>query len=377
MKVLLLLLIGFSLYVQANEFCQQKIPFTKNWTQFVNTKTKFIVSLKDNPVIVKEADKTLSSLLSAQSPLISNWIKKRNLNINQPEKVVKEWRSYYAENFVLKQHPSKNEALRAIVNSSIKNIYNNSFPKSQKQKFQDLFKEAKKDSISYLQKLEMDPKTKEDIIKRVSSIKLHWYKDFNKKVMDILSWGIAYSPSNNQVVMGLEALKYKSNETLYSVFTHEIGHSFDPCRWNAYFKTKNPFEKIVQCLRSSKSVQAKKRDDKYIPQLVQAGRLSKQLALALKYNPTCNKKEYPPIGVQADQSAESFADWFSAEVVAKSKYISTKLRQDLCDTKKLSRGSSYPTNQNRLYKIYMANPQIKKRLSKTTSFKASALYCKY
>jgi hypothetical protein len=88
--------------------------------------------------------------------------------------------------------------------------------------------------------------------------------------------------------------------------------------------------------------------------------LPADLGQALKLNPTCNKIIYPPEGLQADQLPETFADWFSAETMAQLHLASTaNLRTDLCEPKPLNKGSSYLSNQDRLDKIYFANPILK------------------
>jgi len=148
-----------------------------------------------------------------------------------------------------------------------------------------------------------------------------------------------------------------------AVFAHEVGHSFDPCRWSAFYEGVWPFEKVGQCLRSDKSVGAKARDDSKLEAFQKAGRISSELGAALKANPTCNKLVYPPAGIQADQLPETFADWFSAEVISRYKNLDvSKLRLDLCEGKNLVEGSSYPANGLRQGKIYYAHPVIRKLL---------------
>jgi hypothetical protein len=84
-----------------------------------------------------------------------------------------------------------------------------------------------------------------------------------------------------------------------------------------------------------------------------------ELAQAMKLNPTCNKTNYPPPGLQADQLPEVFADWFSAETMAQLHLLTiANLRSDLCDNKTLNEGSSYLNNRDRLEKIYFANPLL-------------------
>ena len=57
---------------------------------------------------------------------------------------------------------------------------------------------------------------------------------------------------------------------------------------------------------------------------------------------------------------EVFADWFSAEALAVFKSDIKNFRVDLCTDKKLNLGSSYLTNKNRINKVYLAQPKLKK-----------------
>jgi hypothetical protein len=108
-------------------------------------------------------------------------------------------------------------------------------------------------------------------------------------------------------------------------------------------------------------VGAKKRDDSKLEEWVKKKKISSDLALGLKALPTCNKREYPPIGTQADQLPEVFADWFSAEVMAQVKNLKIEnLRRDLCDeAHAVVEGSSYIPHKSRLYGIYYAHPAIR------------------
>ncbi|MCJ8277938.1 MAG: hypothetical protein MJK18_13940, partial [Bdellovibrionales bacterium] len=68
---------------------------------------------------------------------------------------------------------------------------------------------------------------------------------------------------------------------------------------------------------------------------------------------------------------EVFGDWFSTEVVAQSTYLDQNMRTDLCERRELKKGSSYISNQDRLNRIYFAQPQIQKKLG----VKSQASYC--
>ena len=65
--------------------------------------------------------------------------------------------------------------------------------------------------------------------------------------------------------------------------------------------------------------------------------------------------------IRRNQLPESFADWFSAEVMSTMKDIDPlAMRTDLCEKKELNLGSSYPSNELRINAIYFAHPQFKK-----------------
>jgi hypothetical protein len=360
----------------SNPICQQKIPKNKIFQNFLTAKELALKKFSNNKIIAKKADETLSSLITAKSKILSNWVTKRNLTKASEVDIVKQWRSYYAQNFILGKYPNKDQKINTFIKTIIEKLYFKYLPNSEKLRIQSVFKEAKLLALQKIKLFKIKPEVKAQIIKRVSALELYWMKSFEtskfkKQPLEVFSWGVAYDPVANEINMGLEVLQYPNIETLFAVFTHEIGHSFDPCRWGAFFEGNFPFQKVVTCLRSTNSVAAKKRDDSKIDTMIKRGRLSKTLAMALKLNLTCNKIQYPPVGIQADQIPESFADWFSAEVISSSKYLTNTLRVDLCSTKKLNSGSSYPTNQLRLENIYLAHPKIKKKIG----FKKKNKYC--
>jgi hypothetical protein len=338
---------------------------------------KKIEAFANNKIVATQADALLSKLISAKSPVINSWINKRDLGNTSEKEIVKAWRIYFAQNFVLVKYPQDeskiNTEIEKLVNQTLSNYLNSKF----KGRMEKLFSTAKKMAIETIEnyKIEKGPA----MVERIQAIKLYWPKDLksarnNAVPLDIIKWGVAYDPVPNEINIGLEALAYPNDSTYLAVFAHEIGHSFDSCRWGAFFDGKWPFEAIGECLRSDQSVGAKKRDDSKIEDLVKAGKLSKDLAMALKLNPTCNKSAYPTPGTQADQLQESFADWFSAEVVARIKDIDlTQLRADLCEKKELSEGSSYPSNEKRLERIYYLQPQLKEKI-KTPDF-LTGKYC--
>lgn len=241
-----------------------------------------------------------------------------------------------------------------------------------------LFAKAKDHSLQAVKSMPIKDEQKRKIITRIEGIRLYWMKEFKtskfkRLPMDFLDWGVAYDPITNEINIGINSLAYPNDETLLSVLAHEMGHSFDSCRWTAFFDGDWPFQKIGDCLRGPGSVAAKRRDDSQIEKLA---RENKELAASLKANPTCNKLDYPPAGLQADQLPESFADWFATEVLVKIKGLKfSALRVDLCEKKELQVGSSYPSNDLRLNAIYFAHPEIKKTRSDLKSSTYS--YCSW
>ncbi|MCB0419354.1 MAG: hypothetical protein KDD61_00035 [Bdellovibrionales bacterium] len=335
-----------------------------------------IAQLASQKPIINLADRTLSQLISAKSPLIIKWIQSRNLQTSSESKIALEWRRYYAHNFVLRSYPHSSSEVNVLVDSLMNHLYNKTFPKKEKERFENLFNEAQRQALTEIKKWKIPTEARKKIEARVGSIRLYWMDDFKTsefkdRPLELFNWGIAYNPANNVIHMGLEAQQYRSDETLYTVFAHELGHSFDPCRWKPFLGGLYPFDSVIACLRSKDSVHALARDDSKMNELIQAGKITNEMAETLKLLKSCNNSFYPPLGIQADQILESFADWFAAEVVADSKYLNLEFRKDLCQSKTLQPGTSYPSNQDRLHKIYLANPKIQKKLA----LKSDAKYC--
>lgn len=339
----------------------------------VDEKIRFFSNKKD---IAQRADDTLSRLIAAKSSTISTWMSKRNLNSKSENEIVREWRSYFARNFILTKYPHDEVSINKAIDSLMEDINKLFVNKTFQSKLESLFEKSKKQSLITINSFPIADEQKKKISLRIESMRLYWMKDFKSSKfsnlpMDFLDWGIAYDPVANEINIGINSLAYPNDETYLAVFSHEIGHSFDSCRWGTYFEGSWPFEKIGECLRKTESVGAKKRDDSKMDLLVKA---NKELALSLKANSTCNKLGYPPIGLQADQLPESFADWFSAETMASIDGLKTsELRADLCDSKELNEGSSYPPNDLRMKAIYFVHPKLKDK--SVDSKKSTFIYC--
>lgn len=337
--------------------------------------------LVKNKVVVAAADETLEKLLKAKSPAVLSWMQRRHLLSKSEDEIVKQWRLYYVDEFFIRQYPFHVDAdLKAKGNADkLNKIYedfandlNNKFlTKKYRKQVQEIFAKTKKQSLQVVEQMNLLPEQKQQLTKIISGISLYWFDDFKssrfaKKASEFLNWGVAFDPEYNEINIGLDILSYPerevSHETLVAVFAHEMAHAFDSCRWSAFQQGAWPFVKVGECLRGESSVHALKRDDVLLDQWLKQHPEMVADAADLKKNITCNSSKYPPDGTQADQLPESFADWFSAEVLASVITEVKIVRSDLQQDKELRQGSSYPKNHDRLNRIYMAQPKIKKYL---------------
>ncbi len=349
-----------------NEFSAQKKLFVKN---------------KD---IVAAADETLEKLLKAKSPAVLSWMQRRNLVSQSEDEIVKQWRQYYVDEFFINQYPFRNESraekLNKIYEQFVNGLNKKFFTSKYRKQIDDVFSKTKKQSLLVIEQMNLLPEQKKQLIKIVSGISLYWFDDFKAsrfadKASEFLNWGVAFDPTHNEINVGLDILSYPdlefAHETLQAVFAHEMAHAFDSCRWSAFHEGVWPFSKVGDCLRGVGSVHALKRDDSMLDKMMQQHPEIAADVADLKKNNTCNSAKYPPVGVQADQLPESFADWFSAEVLASMISDIKVVRSDLQQDKELRKGSSYPKNQERLSRIYMAQPKIKKSLK----LESDVVYC--
>ncbi|HVJ64894.1 MAG TPA: hypothetical protein VM901_06535 [Bdellovibrionota bacterium] len=318
------------------------------------------------PAVSGPADATLVKLTKAQSPVIVQWMKSRNLGQAKDEVILREWRIYYAKNFVFAQYPRLAPAVNQSIESFVDEIFARELRPEKIKTFEAAFARTQALALQRIEQMPIASASKAALLTKVRAIRLYWMKGFkNSKYqaypLEAISWGVAYDPVANEINMGIEALRYPDEATLISVFAHEMGHAFDPCRWSSFFSGENPFAAVTSCLRQPASAGARHRDDSQMDSLIKAGSLTSELASALKQHPTCNKREYPPIGIQADQILESFADWFSAEVLSLASFTQFP-RTDLCAEQSLVAGSSYIPNADRIAKIYLAHPAIRKKL---------------
>ncbi len=347
----------------AQNLCDQVIPLAPDYQALDARIQKKIADASNLAPVASEADSVLSKLIAAKSPILLDWLKKRELMSAKEETIAKEWRKYYLDNFILSRYPSDNKRINNGVENLFLEIANLAFPKVYQQKIEKLLVQVQKDAKAMVENWPIEPTQQKQIIQKIASLKLYWFEKlqgtrFEQKPLEFVRWGVAYDPIHHEINMGVLAKRYPSDANLYAVLAHEMGHAMDPCRWGAYFNGPSPFTKLHSCLRQDKSVAAKKRDDSQMQQALKSQLLTPAMAQSLKENPTCNRSFYPAVGVQKDQLAEAFADWFSAEVFAKSTFLGQHPRPDLCASNELQAGSSYLPNHDRLAKIYGAQPLI-------------------
>jgi hypothetical protein len=379
MRWVLLLNLICSFAVAAEDLCLHPAPPPTDFIKAQADVAQRLQSFANSPIVARQADAILGKLAGAKSPILTSWIKERHLDSKSEEDTVRAWRDYYAKYFVLMKYPQTDAQINTAVEKLVDGIASTDLTSAFQKKMEGLFHTVREMSLKKIDSFHLAPAVQKAIRARVEAVSLYWITPFHESKgrvapLEFLDWGVAYDPTHNQINMGLNALAYGRDVTIMAVFAHELGHAFDLCRWGAFYEGPWPFQKIGECLRKSESVGAKTRDDSQLESLVKRGTVSREVAVALKMNPTCNKLIYPPPGVQADQLAESFADWFSAEVMSFAVVELAGLRDDLCEAHQLVSGSSYPSNADRLNRIYLANSAVRDKLG----FKkdAAAIYCK-
>jgi hypothetical protein len=85
------------------------IPYTppENYTKLQSEIEVKIKDFSNLLAFAKQADDMLSKLISAKSPVITSWLNKRDLKTKSEEEVIKEWRKYFALNFIIAKYPYK------------------------------------------------------------------------------------------------------------------------------------------------------------------------------------------------------------------------------------------------------------------------------
>ncbi len=86
--------------LQASSFCDAYNP-SKEYLSVQQKIDKNIEIFANKKIIASQADNVLSKLLAAGSPMITTWMKKRDLIQKSENEIAKEWRLYFARNFIL------------------------------------------------------------------------------------------------------------------------------------------------------------------------------------------------------------------------------------------------------------------------------------
>ena len=73
-----------------------------------------------SPAVASKADQLFSTLIKAKSPVLISWLKKRNLQNKNETKIIKTWRLYFANQFMLSKYPQKYPQ----VNLKIEKLFN-------------------------------------------------------------------------------------------------------------------------------------------------------------------------------------------------------------------------------------------------------------
>ncbi len=372
MAIRLLLIFLFSPILAKAEICERpmwsdraestKRLFDKTLYQFASSKD-----------IAPLADDTLSKLAKAQSPTLIDWGKKRNINPQtEPEKFAKEWRSYFATQFIISKYPTKVTAVDILIEQHFDNLSENLMTNQYKKYLNEQFLAAKKLALQKITNSPLEKDSKQIIINKINAVKLYFPEKlrgskYEKSILEFLNWGLAFDPNNDEINVGLDTLKY-NEQNLKVALLHEIAHSFDTCRWSQKENSNWPFEKIGLCLRKFTLT----RDDSRLEEFKTTGYLTESEYLFFKKNQTCHNTKYPPSGIQKDQITETFADWFSAYALSDEK-INIHFRDDLCEDKNREPGSSYLSNTDRLYKIYLSQ----KHFSSLTKKKSDEFRCTF
>ncbi|MCJ8275880.1 MAG: hypothetical protein HRT44_01965, partial [Bdellovibrionales bacterium] len=253
-----MILLLISSFLWAQDYCANKDWVSKDYAALEKSIDQKIQKSSHLVPIAKEADGILSKLIKAKSPILMNWLDKRKLFNEKEEKIASEWRKYYLENFILSKYPTPNNKINASVEELFAQINKISFSDADKEKFEKVFTEAQKQSVKVVLSWKLAEKTEKEIVEKLNGMKLYWFDKlkggkYQNIPLEFVRWGVAYDPVKNEINIGVQAKKYASDSTLFSVFVHEMGHSMDPCRWSAFFKEANPFSELYKCLRQKES----------------------------------------------------------------------------------------------------------------------------
>lgn len=373
----LILIFSLSLgpaYSEVSTYCQRissnKKKSIGNRVQVERLVEQFALDFKIRGI----SENMLSRLIAAKSPMIFSFVKKRNLDPEKnPEKVALEWDKYYAKLFIIGRYSEQEVEIKLKIEQLFKVLFEKSYPKMTRDKFENALKDAKKWAKETILKFPISIDDKNIIDEKINSIQLYFPTElkgsrFEQFPLDVLEWSLSYDQNANAINVGFQALDI-DERNLKIILLHEIAHAFDSCRWGQKELRSWPFDKIGLCLREF----AQPRDDSKLDLFYQDKKINQADYEKLKKHSTCNNSIYPPEGIQADQLPETFADWFAAEAIPEVE-ISSNFRRDLCDESNNKVGSSYLSYRERLGSVFFAQPKISSKLHVQSK---KAKYCTF
>lgn len=216
------------------------------------------------------------------------------------------------------------------------------------EKVQSLFQEAQNDALSYLQQRlaawtpKMGAKRKEGLTEAQNILKKTKLIFDTSVPAQLLDFNVSHRATDNSVfVTGMVLLVEYSQRSLYSRLVREMTHLISPCHWEKTGSDSkfvgHPFSKEQLCLRrqDSAGVHALGTDcfNEVLKTARESGRpIPADLAMVEGQMKTksnhCPARVFPsewdpqlrkafgPVGCFQPQSAEVFADWLTAEILA-------------------------------------------------------------
>ena len=104
------------------------------------------------------------------SKYVVSWMNKRDLKDKPEDEIVKEWRFYFAKNFVHTKYPSGDKKVDYSVEQLVDEILKENLKPDFVKRLEKLFQKAKNDSIETVKTMKVAQK--DDVLGRVSAIKL-------------------------------------------------------------------------------------------------------------------------------------------------------------------------------------------------------------
>jgi len=361
------------------------------WADVPNTEFSKLQTLKDNKMkelanlrtFTKISDEVFNKMHNDKNKKpIDTWANSLSVDLTDKKKVISTWREHFFTTILIPSFKKLKKFEQKVINHAFQKINEQAFPYKKKEFLTVRFILAKRLAAQSINKMNIRKDIKNYLINRISDIKMEWFhqisnsryeNDPNKYFSNI----IGYDASKHIMSIGYLASQLKDSDTITAIFIQEIAHSFDPCRWHALQPNVTfPFQKVTSCLRGKNSIAAKKRGDKILDLNKDkngAPLFSAEQLVSFRKNPTCNTSAFPLEKDQREQINTTFADWFTAEAMSQKKEISSQFRHDLCAITETPSYMAFPSGIDRLNKIYMANPVIRKKMG--VGIDKSIVYC--